>query len=367
MSVIIPFNPSPAANFQFQCTLDGKPYNVICTFNAYGQRYYLNVYDLTGNLVLARPIIGSPATFNVSLTLGYFDTSIVYRESSAQFEIPGLPPVPLERPAPPPPTPPGRLDHYVNGLLSAFGLYRLLGRDFQALIQVRRSSDNALKDIGCAADGQALDIASLLEFCGMGDGFVSILYDQARYSNAVAPSAAQQPCVVRAGAYLGAIQFDGVDDVLVCSTPATGTLSCVGLMQFLSLPHYARLYGHLGTGGTSPHGIAYQYQTLEGKISLYNYGSDGIYKQVLTAGAPALTPKPYGSVAVSDQLPAIWISGVNATASTLVDGTVTGNFVEQPFGICGDFGADCGNIDFQSLAIWLNDQTVNMPQLSALM
>jgi len=113
-STIIPFTPSASANFQFQCTLDGAPYNVICTFNAYAQRFYVNIYDLTGTLVLSRPLIGSPSFANVSLTLGYFETTMIYRESSQVFEIPGIPAVPLARPpapayvppGPPPPPPP---------------------------------------------------------------------------------------------------------------------------------------------------------------------------------------------------------------------------------------------------------------------
>ena len=114
MATIIPFNPSPNSNFQFQCTLDGAAYNVICTYSAYAQRYYVNIYDLTGNLVMSRPLIASPSFYNASLTLGFFDTTMIYRESSGCFEIPGLPAVPLARPpAPPyvpPPTPP-RIPH----------------------------------------------------------------------------------------------------------------------------------------------------------------------------------------------------------------------------------------------------------------
>ena len=110
MATLIPFNPAPNANFQFQCTLDGAPYNVVCKFNAYGQRYYVYVYDLNGTLVFSRPLIASPSFYNTSLTLGYFDTTMIYRESSATFEIPGLPPIPMTRPpkpaAVPPPPPP---------------------------------------------------------------------------------------------------------------------------------------------------------------------------------------------------------------------------------------------------------------------
>ena len=105
MSQIIPFLPDSNANFQFQATLDGEQYNCVCTFNAYGQRYYVSVYDLFGGLIFSRPIIASPSFYNVSLTFGYFDTTMVYRESSQAFEIPGLPAVPMPaRPKQPAPT-----------------------------------------------------------------------------------------------------------------------------------------------------------------------------------------------------------------------------------------------------------------------
>lgn len=107
--VVIPFTPSAVANFSFQATLDGAQYNCVCTFNSYGQRYYLSIYDLAQNLVLSRPVAASPDTYNLSLTLGYFDTSIIFRDSNQSFEIPGLPitKVLSRPPGPPPPAPPG--------------------------------------------------------------------------------------------------------------------------------------------------------------------------------------------------------------------------------------------------------------------
>lgn len=110
-TIITPFDPSPNANFQFQANLDGAPYNVVCTWSAYGLRYYVNFYDLTGVEVLSRPLIASPDTANISLTAGYFDTTVIYRGSRAVFEIPGMPPIPLvirppSPPSPPPPPPP---------------------------------------------------------------------------------------------------------------------------------------------------------------------------------------------------------------------------------------------------------------------
>lgn len=86
---IIPFLPSTSANFQFQATLDGAQYSVICTFNAYGQRYYVNIVDTSQELVLARPVVASPDEYDISITLGYFTTKLVYRASTASFEVGG--------------------------------------------------------------------------------------------------------------------------------------------------------------------------------------------------------------------------------------------------------------------------------------
>ena len=83
----IPFAPSANANFQFQATLDGTVYNVIVNWNLFGQRYYINIFDLTGARVLIIPLIGSPDFFNISMTAGYFTTMLLYRPGSGNFEI----------------------------------------------------------------------------------------------------------------------------------------------------------------------------------------------------------------------------------------------------------------------------------------
>ena len=70
MTAITPFSPSATANppFQFQPTLDGAQYIVTTTFNIFGNRWYINVSDLSGNLILSRPMTGSPPKIQASLT-----------------------------------------------------------------------------------------------------------------------------------------------------------------------------------------------------------------------------------------------------------------------------------------------------------
>lgn len=70
MTTVVDFQPSSTATppFQFQATLDGAQYNVTCTWNVFGQRWYVNVYDLSGNLIVARSMVGSGAKIQGVLT-----------------------------------------------------------------------------------------------------------------------------------------------------------------------------------------------------------------------------------------------------------------------------------------------------------
>ena len=70
MTTITSFSPSATANppFQFQPTLDGEQYIVTATFNVFGNRWYINISDLSGNLILSRPMTGSPPKIQASLT-----------------------------------------------------------------------------------------------------------------------------------------------------------------------------------------------------------------------------------------------------------------------------------------------------------
>ncbi|MES2048849.1 MAG: hypothetical protein V4447_10640 [Pseudomonadota bacterium] len=86
-TVYIPFAPTGAANFQFQVTLDGAEYVVVVNWNLFGQRYYINIYDTAQTLIVCLPLIGSPLSFNISMTAGYFTTSLIYRTSSGNFEV----------------------------------------------------------------------------------------------------------------------------------------------------------------------------------------------------------------------------------------------------------------------------------------
>ena len=112
----------------------------------------------------------------------------------------------------------GLLDTY-SGAEAAYSLRRLSSTYTGNLIRVRRSSDNAEQNIGYDSNN-ILDTASLLTFCGAGNGFVTTWYDQSgNANNATQTTAANQPQIVSSGAMIttnskNSISFDGTNDSL---------------------------------------------------------------------------------------------------------------------------------------------------------
>lgn len=69
-------------------------------------------------------------------------------------------------------------------------------------IRVRRSSDNALLNIGFTSSGN-LDTSTLLTFCGASNGFVDTWYDQStNANNATQSTLANQPQIVNSGSVI---------------------------------------------------------------------------------------------------------------------------------------------------------------------
>ena len=84
---------------------------------------------------------------------------------------------------------------------AAYSLRKLSSTYTGNAIRVRRSSDNAEQNIGFV--NNVLDTASLLTFCGAGNGFVTTWYDQSGNSrNATNTIALQQPQIVSSGVVL---------------------------------------------------------------------------------------------------------------------------------------------------------------------
>lgn len=67
-STVIAFTPSTVAAFSFQPVLNSVQYNCTVTWGLFGQRYYINLTDLSGNLILARAMTSSGPRLEASLT-----------------------------------------------------------------------------------------------------------------------------------------------------------------------------------------------------------------------------------------------------------------------------------------------------------
>jgi hypothetical protein len=60
VTTFVDFTPSATQSFQFSPMLDGKQYTLVVTWGLAGQRWYMNLYDQTGVLVVFIPLVGSP-------------------------------------------------------------------------------------------------------------------------------------------------------------------------------------------------------------------------------------------------------------------------------------------------------------------
>jgi hypothetical protein len=109
------------------------------------------------------------------------------------------------------------LDLFPNAAV-AYSLRKLRTAYTGSAIRVRRSSDNAEQNISFV--GNNLDTASLLTFCGVGNGFIVTWYDQSGNTrHLVQPSGVNQPKIVSSGALETVnskpiITFDGLNDSL---------------------------------------------------------------------------------------------------------------------------------------------------------
>lgn len=107
-------------------------------------------------------------------------------------------------------------------------------------IRVRRSTDNTETNIGFTTDGD-LDTAALLNFCGTGNGFISIWYDQSGNEfNAIRENASGQPRIVSAGVIdlIGSkpgVFFDGTSDALSLTAAVSAVSGVKGLSSSMVL------------------------------------------------------------------------------------------------------------------------------------
>jgi hypothetical protein len=146
----------------------------------------------------------------------------------------------------------GLLDTY-SGAAVGYSLRKLRSAYSGSAIRVRRSSDNAEQNIGFVAN--VLDTASLLTFCGAGNGFVTTWYDQSgNANNGTQTIAVFQPQIVFNGVIATnnstpSMIFDGSNDFLNPVDFALPTSSIFSVVKTLSANQYNSIYNRGTTAG----------------------------------------------------------------------------------------------------------------------
>lgn len=91
MTTYIQFTPSSTSNppFQFTATMSGVDYTVNVSWNVFGQRWYLDIYDLDGTRLRTQPMIASPLSNDIYLAPTIFGSNgtLLYREDTNNFEV----------------------------------------------------------------------------------------------------------------------------------------------------------------------------------------------------------------------------------------------------------------------------------------
>jgi hypothetical protein len=90
MTTFIQFqeNNNQTPPFLANVTLDGESYSLSCMWNVTGARWYYQLIDQAGDLLINAPLIGSPMKSDIPLAPGLFQTStLLYRVPSNNFEV----------------------------------------------------------------------------------------------------------------------------------------------------------------------------------------------------------------------------------------------------------------------------------------
>jgi len=120
---------------------------------------------------------------------------------------------------------PSYLVDSLTGVKGAWSLRKLRAAYAGSAIRVRRSSDDTESDIGFATGG-GLDTATLLTFCGAGDGFIRTVYDQVASTNLHQENLTWQPQIVAGGATITAA--NGKPALLCVSQKLTNVVARIG-------------------------------------------------------------------------------------------------------------------------------------------
>lgn len=87
MVTTVAFKPNGNTPFTFRALVGGTELFASVPYNLYASRYYLKLTDNSGSVKVYVPLIASPDDDDINLALPYAPGMLVYRASSAQFEM----------------------------------------------------------------------------------------------------------------------------------------------------------------------------------------------------------------------------------------------------------------------------------------
>ncbi|ENC7539748.1 hypothetical protein ABK178_004278 [Salmonella enterica subsp. enterica serovar Brandenburg] len=87
MTTLIPFKPDGRGPFQFTARIGEYEIFARVPFNLYANRYYLELKDSSGEVLVYTPLIASPDGYDINLALPFALGKLIFRESTNQFEV----------------------------------------------------------------------------------------------------------------------------------------------------------------------------------------------------------------------------------------------------------------------------------------
>jgi hypothetical protein len=252
-----------------------------------------------------------------------------------------------------PPAPSLLLDIYPSAAV-AYSLRKLRSAYTGNAIRVRRSSDNTEQNIGFV--NNVLDTASLLTFCGVGNGFVTTWYDQSTNANNSTQATAVNQCqIVSSGAIItdvttGKITTTWTTDRYTLATgidPNTKYLS-IGVVNRTantnSILHIGVAGTFGGTNGQTP--LGWFATTGEVRSAMFSSFIHGINT---STGAFITTSEKNAS-----DLKTVYLNGT-ALALTAIQAPSTGTNINS----FGQSGGNYTTCQYQEYIYWNIEQSAN--------
>lgn len=86
MTTYITFKPPSDQPFTFRASVGGSAVFGTVPWNHYARRYYLQLKDSQNSVVAYLPLVASPDGYDINLALSLSSGTLVFRESTQQFE-----------------------------------------------------------------------------------------------------------------------------------------------------------------------------------------------------------------------------------------------------------------------------------------